>query len=92
MKALFRGLLDVSKELGRDQGRRAKWQHISDHLSDFPLAQVSGEKFIRRAESGPGAAHYGPGRKQARIEHCGIVWPTGNIGLCLLYTSDAADE
>ena len=81
VKALFRGLLDVSRELGRDQQRRAKWQHISDHLSDFPLAQVGEEKLIRRAESGPGAAHYGPGRKQARIEHLGLVWPTGNIGL-----------
>ena len=81
VKALFRGLLDVSQELGRDQQRRDKWQHISDHLSDFPLAQADGKKLIRRAEAGPGAAHFGPGRKQARIEHLGIVWPTGNIGL-----------
>lgn len=33
--------LDMSAELGVDSGRREKWIHIRDHMSDFPVCTVA---------------------------------------------------
>ncbi|MCE5276759.1 MAG: glycoside hydrolase family 95-like protein [Planctomycetaceae bacterium] len=42
--------LDISRELGVDAPRRAKWQHIRDHISDYPACTVRDlpEKFWPR--------------------------------------------
>jgi len=44
--------LDMSRELGRDPGRQAKWQHILDHLSAFSLQERDGKTVFRYTEKG----------------------------------------
>jgi hypothetical protein len=71
VRATFRGLLAMSSELGVDAERRAKWQHIVDHLSALPTEQRNGKSAFRSSETGGGR---GGGGMRA-------VWPTGEIGL-----------
>ena len=81
IRMFFKGILEVSRELDRDEGRRGKWEHILDHLSDFPTAEVDGILRIRGAEAGPGSSRIGPKRGDTRIEFQGLVWPSGVTGL-----------
>jgi alpha-L-fucosidase 2 len=81
VRMFFRGMLDVSTELGIDADRRAKWRHILDHLSDFPTAMVDGVRCVRGAEEGPAARRVGPNRNASRIEFTGMVWPSCVLGL-----------
>jgi alpha-L-fucosidase 2 len=55
-----------------DSDRRAKWQHIIDHISAFPTEDRNGKTIFRASETG-GAARGGGGMR--------AVWPTGEIGL-----------
>ena len=52
VRDVFRGLLDMSAELGLDADRRAKWQYILDHLPELPPEGRSG---------GAGGFGFGPG-------------------------------
>lgn len=81
VKMLFRGMLDVSAELGVDAGRREKWRHILDHLSEFPTALVDGVRYLRNAEAGPSANEVGPNRGGSRVAFTGLVWPSCVLGL-----------
>ncbi len=81
VRMFFDGMLEVSRELGTDADRRARWQHILDHLSDFPTTMVEGVRRIRGAESGPAASRVGPKRDNTRVEFMGMVWPSGVLGL-----------
>ncbi len=81
VRMLFKGIIDVSAELGADAQRRTKWRHILDHLSDFPTAVVDGVRCIRGAEEGPAAARVGPKRDSTRVEFTGMVWPSCLLGL-----------
>ena len=81
VKMFFKGIIDVSSELGMDKGRRDKWRHILSHISDFPTVEVNGIRRIRGAEAGPGSKRIGPNRGDTRIEFQGLVWPSGVIGL-----------
>jgi hypothetical protein len=69
VRALFRGLVAVSAELGRDAERRVRWQHIVDRLSAFPTQERNGKTVFRCAESGESGMCY---------RH---IWPAGQIGL-----------
>jgi alpha-L-fucosidase 2 len=78
----FKGMLDVSAELGTDAARREKWQHILTHLSDFPTAVTAdGVRRVRGAEDGPAAKRVGPRRGSTRVEFTGMVWPSGVLGM-----------
>lgn len=81
VRMFFQGMLEVSAELNADVDRRAKWQDILDHLSEFPTAMVDGVRRIRGAESGPAASRIGPQRDNTRLEFMGMVWPSGVLGL-----------
>ena len=74
VRMAFRALLDMSKELGVDAGRRAKWQHILDHMSDYPLQERDGKTVFRYSEKG---------QPWFRSNTLGIqhIWPAGAIGL-----------
>lgn len=48
----FNLMLDLSVSLKRDTGRQKKWQHILDHLSDFPTQTRNGQKVFRYTEEG----------------------------------------
>ena len=74
VRTLFRSLVDMSKELGADAGRREKWQHIHDHLSQFPLQERSGKTVFRYSEKGQ---DWFPSNTLG-IQH---IWPAGAIGL-----------
>ena len=71
---VFRGLLDMSKELGVDEGRRAKWQHILDHMPDYPLQKMKGKTVFRYSEKGQ--AWFGS--NTLGIQH---IYPAGALGL-----------
>lgn len=81
VKMLFKGMLDVSAELGVDADRRGKWQYILDHLSDFPTTVVDGVHWLRNAEAGPSAREAGPNRGGSRVSFTGLVWPSCVLGL-----------
>lgn len=81
VRMLFKGMLDVSGELGVDASRRAKWQDILARLSPFPTVMVDGVRRVRGAEAGPASQRIGPLRDNSRVEFSGMVWPTGVIGL-----------
>lgn len=81
VRMFFEGILEVSMALNQDADRRATWQHLLDHLSEFPTAMVDGVRRIRGAESGPAANRIGPKRDNTRLEFMGMVWPSGVLGL-----------
>ena len=66
--------LDMSKELGTDQHRRAKWQDILDRLSDYPTRQHQGKPIFILTEQGPV-------RWQSNTCHIQHIYPAGQIGL-----------
>jgi alpha-L-fucosidase 2 len=81
VRMFFKGMLEVSSELGRDKDRRGKWEHILKHISDFPTIEVDGIRRIRGAQEGPGSRRIGPDRGDTRVEFQGLVWPSGVNGL-----------
>jgi hypothetical protein len=44
--------LDMSRELGVDVGRHAKWQHLLTHLSDWSTQEMKGKTVFRYTEEG----------------------------------------
>ena len=71
---VFRALLDMSKELGVDEKRRAKWQHILDHMPDYPVQEMKGKTVFRYSERGQAWFR----SNTLGIQH---IWPAGAIGL-----------
>lgn len=47
-----RAVIDISIALGVDDCRRGKWQHILDHISEFPLTERSGKILFDVCENG----------------------------------------
>ena len=47
-----RAAIDISTALGVDERRRGKWQHILEHISDFPLAERNGKTMFDVCENG----------------------------------------
>ena len=74
IRMVFRALLDMSEALGVDADRRAKWQHILDHLSPYPTQERGGKTVFRYSERGQA---WFPSNTLG-IQH---VWPAGAIGL-----------
>jgi len=77
MRLIFRAAIDMSIELGVDENRRDKWQHVLDHISDFATTQRIGKTVFRFAERGiDWRGESGDG--MVAVQH---IWPTGAIGL-----------
>jgi hypothetical protein len=52
VRNLFKNLIVMSKDLGVDDVRRAKWQDIQDRLSAYPLQERNGKTVFRYTEKG----------------------------------------
>ena len=52
LRTLFRSMLQMSADLDVDADRRAKWGHICEHLSNFPLQARNGKTVFRYSEKG----------------------------------------
>jgi hypothetical protein len=77
VEMLFKGILDVAKHLDIDQDRYEKWEHILEHLSDYPIAEVDGRRTLRNIEE----TSRGPGRTGLeRVSMHGLIIPGGVAG------------
>ncbi|MBB6674532.1 glycosyl hydrolase family 95 catalytic domain-containing protein [Cohnella nanjingensis] len=74
IRAVFKGLLEMSRELDLDADRREKWSHILAHISDFPTFERDGKTIFRLTEEGRDWWN----DNTLAIQH---VWPAGAIGL-----------
>ncbi|UVI27354.1 glycosyl hydrolase family 95 catalytic domain-containing protein [Paenibacillus spongiae] len=74
IRTVFKGLLDMSKELSLDTERREKWEHILEHISDFPTFERDGKTIFRLTEQGRDWWN----DNTLAIQH---IWPAGAIGL-----------
>jgi alpha-L-fucosidase 2 len=76
LRLVIRGIREISAGLGCDAERRAKWTHILDHLSAFPLAERGGRLLPQAAEAGPSSRKI----EATRITLHGTVWPGSVVG------------
>jgi hypothetical protein len=78
VRATFRGLLDMSNELGVDASHRPAWQEIINHLSQYPTAKYGGKEVFLAAEAGED-----PKQQASTIPDWGTlaIWPGNQIGL-----------
>jgi hypothetical protein len=53
LRLFFQGIIGMSSAMGGNSERHAKWRHILDHLSVFPLVERDGRLLPQGAESGP---------------------------------------
>jgi len=74
VRTLFKNMIPMSKELGVDADRRAKWQDILDKLADYPTQVRNGKTVFRYTEKGM-AWNNG---NTLGIHH---IYPAGAIGL-----------
>jgi len=74
LRTLFKNLLAMSVNLGVDADRRARWQSISQHLSEFPLQERDGQEVFRYSEKGMAWCD----SNTLGIQH---IFPAGAIGL-----------
>jgi hypothetical protein len=77
LRATFKGLIDMSEELGLDASRRPTWRNIIDHLAPYPTGVRQGEKVFLTADAGD------DGKPTTTIPAWGTlaVWPANQIGL-----------
>jgi alpha-L-fucosidase 2 len=64
----------MSKDLGVDESRRAKWQDIFEKMSAYPTQERNGKTVFRYSEKGTAWV----GRNTLGIHH---IFPAGDIGL-----------
>ncbi len=74
LRQFFRGLIEISSELGLDADRHEKWQHILDHLSPYATMEKEGRTVFRLND--PGLAWVGNAFMAIYP-----VWPCGEISL-----------
>jgi hypothetical protein len=74
IRMVFKGLLDMSRELEDGDPRAEKWKHILEHISPFPLQQRGGKTVFRYTETGEDWMK----TNAVGIQH---IFPAGAIGL-----------
>lgn len=74
VRMLMEGLLEISKELGIDEDRRNKWNHILLHISPYPIFKRNDRWVFRLTEEGMEWNQVGA----LAVQH---VYPAGMIGL-----------
>jgi hypothetical protein len=72
VRATFKGLIDMSQELGMDAARRPVWQNVIDHLSSYPTMEQSGKLVFRGAEDS---------KRVDPALSTWAIWPGNQIGL-----------
>lgn len=75
LRMLFRGLMDLCRACGIDPPEIPKWQHILDHLSEFPTMEREGKTVFRYTESG---TDWNSESNSLGIQH---IFPAGCVGL-----------
>jgi len=82
VKAFFKGMIDINKDLNLSSDKIEKWQHIYSNLSDFPVVEKDGVKHFRACEGGNGSGKDIINQQDRFyiILH-GLVLPATNIGL-----------
>jgi alpha-L-fucosidase 2 len=79
VRMLFKGIIDVSTFLNVDANRQAKWQHIRDHISDFPTGDINGRPTLKSVEKSPSKWLGRPGGL-SRVSIHGLILPGGTVG------------
>jgi hypothetical protein len=79
LHTFFEAIIEISADLGVDQVRHGKWQHILSHLSDFPVSEEDGTLQFRAVEGGDGSSRDLKGFQWYMLH--GLVFPATNIGL-----------
>ncbi|OCT15171.1 hypothetical protein A8709_13790 [Paenibacillus pectinilyticus] len=74
VRMIFKSLLELSQELGIDSDRHAKWHHILEHLSPYPVFQKNDKTLFRLTEEGMAWNNRGA----LAIQH---IYPAGVLGL-----------
>ena len=74
VRLVMQTAISMSRELGQDTSKIANWQHILDHLSEFPVQEREGLKVFRYSEKGTDWW----GDNTLGIQH---IYPAGQIGL-----------
>lgn len=74
VRMVMKTAIDMSTELSIDEEKHDKWQHILDHLSDFPTQRKQGKKVFRYTEGGTAWWR----DNTLGIQH---IYPSGQIGL-----------
>lgn len=75
----FDAIIEISTELGVDEDRHDKWQHILQNLSEYPVMEVNNRTQFRAVEGGDGSSSDLKGFKWLMLH--GLVFPATNIGL-----------
>ena len=74
VRTLFKNIIVMSRDLGVDESRRAKWQDICDKMSAYPTQERNGKTVFRYSEKGT----VWVGGNDLGIHH---IFPAGDIGL-----------
>jgi alpha-L-fucosidase 2 len=79
VKMLFKGIIDVSSFLQKDEQRQQKWLHIVAHLSRFPVGERDGRLSLKNMEKGPQGREVTPAGLN-RVSIHGLILPGGVAG------------
>ena len=79
LKIFFAAMVEISQDMGIDEDKQGKWNHILANLSDFPVYMENGRKRFRACEGGNGSSSGLKGFKWHMMH--GLVFPAPNIGL-----------
>ncbi|GAO44537.1 glycosyl hydrolase family 95 catalytic domain-containing protein [Flavihumibacter petaseus] len=82
LKMFYKGILEMSAFLQVDQDKRAKWEHIQQHLYPVPLAVSNGMTRVKAAERGTSSGSEGrtkPGF--GRVSAYAWVFPSDITGV-----------
>ena len=74
VRTLFKNMLVMSRDLGVDENRRAKWRDICEQISAFPTQERDGKTVFRYTEKGMAWCD----GNTLGIQH---IYPAGAIGL-----------
>lgn len=77
VRMVFSGILRMSRYLEMDEERRERWQHILDHIADFPVYTRKGQKVFRYNEDPDSYDWKEPGNGS----HIKFIYPFGCLGL-----------
>jgi len=79
LRVFFDAMLEISRDLKRDEDREGKWKHILANLSELPVSARDGRKRFRACEGGQGSGSGIVGLNWIMLH--GLVFPAPNIGL-----------
>ncbi len=75
VRMVMKGILEMSEDLGLDEEKREKWNHILTHIAEFPVFERNGQTVFRFNEDNY-AWHDGANGSSVKF-----IYPFGCIGL-----------